>query len=235
MAPSFLDIATTPSVRAAQERNGSRAAAEHSAKTRVWTQLTEREVAFIAARDSFYMASVSETGWPYVQHRGGPAGFMHVLDDSTLAFADYRGNRQYISLGNAQANDRVALIMVDYPNRRRLKLYARLEVRELAADPALAEALVQPGYPGRPERVMVLHVEAFDWNCPQHITPRFTEAEIAAAVAPLRARLEQLEAENAALRARLEQLEAENAALRARLGTPALEAAADRAPDAALG
>ena len=203
MAQSFLDIAMTPAVRAAQAANGSLSVAEHSAATRAWTTLTERETGFIAARDSFFMATVSETGWPYVQHRGGPPGFLHVIDDATLAFADFRGNRQYISLGNAQANDRVALILVDQANRRRLKLYARLEVRALDADPALAQALAVPGYPGRPERLMVLHLEAFDWNCPQHITPRFTQAEIANAVAPLTARLERLEAENAALRARL--------------------------------
>lgn len=203
MEPSFLDIASTPSVRAVQLENGSRAQAEHSAATRVWTKLTEREVAFIAARDSFYMATVSEPGWPYVQHRGGPPGFVKVLDDRTLAFADFRGNRQYISVGNARANDRVALIMVDYPNRRRMKLLARVEERALDADPALAEILLEPGYPARPERALVLHVEAFDWNCPQHITPRFTEAEIITALAPLRQRLEQLEEENAALRAQL--------------------------------
>src|SRR5580698_6108041 len=103
---------------------------EHMAGSRTWTRLTDRETAFIAARDSFYMATVSEAGWPYVQHRGGPAGFLKVLDDTTLAFADFRGNRQYISLGNAQANDRVALTMVDYPNRRRLKILAHLEVRD---------------------------------------------------------------------------------------------------------
>ena len=139
MAQSFLEIASTPSVRAVQEANGSRDMLEHSMGGRTWTTLTERERGFIAARDSFYMATVSETGWPYVQHRGGPVGFLKVLDETTLAFADFRGNRQYISVGNAQANDRVALIMVDYPNRRRLKIYARLEIRTLDSD---------PGWPG---------------------------------------------------------------------------------------
>jgi uncharacterized protein len=207
VAQSFLEIASTPSVIAAQEKNGSRAMLEHMAGSRTWTRLTDRETAFIAARDSFYMATVSEAGWPYVQHRGGPAGFLKVLDDTMLAFADFRGNRQYISLGNAQANDRVALIMVDYPNRRRLKILAHLEVRDLASDDALTRTLLEPGYPARPERALVLHIEAFDWNCPQHITPRFTETEVVAALAPLRTRLESLEAENVTLRARLAHLE----------------------------
>lgn len=207
MAQSFLEIASTPSVIAAQEENGSRAMLERAIGTRTWTRLTERETAFIAARDSFYIATTSETGWPYVQHRGGPVGFLKVLDETTLAFADFRGNRQYISLGNATANDRVALIMVDYPNRRRLKILAHLEVRTLGADDALTRTLLEPGYAARPERVFLLHIEAFDWNCPQHITPRFTEAEVVEALAPMRTRMEALEAENAALRARLAGLE----------------------------
>ena len=123
-----------------------------------------------------------------------------MLDDKTLAFADFRGNRQYISVGNAGANDRAALILMDYPNRRRLKIYAHIEVKDLSTDPALAEKLALPGYKAKPERAVLLHLEAFDWNCPQHITPRFTEQELDAALAPVRARLEQLEAENKTLR-----------------------------------
>jgi hypothetical protein len=203
MTYGFLDIASTPSVIAAQEANGSRAAYAKFAGERTFDRLTPGETAFIADRDSFYMASVSETGWPYVQHRGGPAGFLHVLDDRTLAFADFRGNRQYISLGNTTANDRVALFLMDYPNRRRLKIYARIEAVSLTGDPALAEKLALTDYKAKPERIFLLHLEAFDWNCPQHITPRFTQAEIAQALTPMRARLEQLEAENAALRAQL--------------------------------
>jgi predicted pyridoxine 5'-phosphate oxidase superfamily flavin-nucleotide-binding protein len=200
MAYGFLDIAMTPSVRSAQAANGSGEHWSTSKIDRQFDRLTDTEKQFIAARDSFYMASVGETGWPYVQHRGGPAGFLRVLDDRTLAFADFRGNRQYISLGNLAANDRVALILMDYPNRRRLKLYARAEERELASDAVLAETLALPDYKGRPERGIVLHLEAFDWNCPQHITPRFTQAEIETALAPSRARMEQLEVENVALR-----------------------------------
>ena len=203
MAYGFLDIATTPSVHAAQEANGSAGLYDKAGANRVFDRFGPNEEAFIAARDSFYMASVSETGWPYVQHRGGPPGFLRVIDDQTLAFPDFRGNRQYISLGNTNANDRVALIMVDYPHRRRMKLYAHIEARDLSADPALAERLTLPGYRAVPERAFLLHLDAFDWNCPQHITPRFTESEIAAAVAPLQTRLAELEAENQTLREQL--------------------------------
>jgi predicted pyridoxine 5'-phosphate oxidase superfamily flavin-nucleotide-binding protein len=204
MTYTFLDIASTPSVKAAQAANGSLSQWERFAGDRSFERLTADEAAFIAARDSFYLASVSETGWPYVQHRGGPPGFLKVLDEKTLAFVDFRGNRQYISLGNAAANNRVALILVDYPNRARLKIYARAEARPLADDPELAARLALPGYRARTERAFVLHLEAFDWNCPQHITPRFTEAEIAAALEPMRARLAALEAENEALRRQLQ-------------------------------
>lgn len=200
MPYGFLDIATTPSVHAAQVAHGSAGLYEKVGAHRTFDRFGPAEDAFIAARDSFYLASVSETGWPYVQHRGGPPGFVKILDDRTLGFADFRGNRQYISLGNTAVNDRVALILMDYPARRRLKLYARIEARDLAADAALAEKLALPGYRGISERAFVLHLEAFDWNCPQHITPRFTESEVAAAVAPLRARLAELETKNQALR-----------------------------------
>ena len=203
MAQGFLDIASTPSVKDAQAANGSREAMERVASRRVTNRFTEHEMEFIAARDSFYLASVSETGWPYVQHRGGPVGFLKVIDDTTLAFADFSGNRQYITLGNVAANDRVALFLMDYPNQRRLKIYARIEARVLGDDPDLAEKLAAPDYRGRPERAFVLRLEAFDWNCPRHITPRFTTAEIETALAPVRARLDALEAENRELRARV--------------------------------
>jgi predicted pyridoxine 5'-phosphate oxidase superfamily flavin-nucleotide-binding protein len=203
MAYGFLDIARTPSVKAAQAANGSGEHWDHFKGHREFDGFTAAEIEFIAARDSFYLASVSETGWPYVQHRGGPMGFLHVLDNKTLAFADFRGNRQYITLGNVNANNRVALFLMDYPNRRRLKIYARIEAKDLAADPALAEKLMSPGYKARPERAFVLHLQAFDWNCPQHITPRFTEAEIDEALVPVRARIAQLEAENKMLRDKL--------------------------------
>jgi uncharacterized protein len=203
MAYGFLEIARTPSVKAAQAANGSGGLWTDFNGKRAFDRFTEAEAQFVAARDSFYMATVSESGWPYVQHRGGPPGFLRVLDDTTLAFADFRGNRQYISLGNAAANDRVALILVDYPNRRRLKIYARIEAKDLSTNPALTETLVLPGYKAKIERAFLLHLEAFDWNCQQHITPRFSEAELSTALAPARARLEQLEAENKVLREKL--------------------------------
>lgn len=203
MAYKFLDIASTPSVRAAQVANGSGALWSDSKRERTFDRFSEAETAFIAQRDSFYMATSSESGWPYVQHRGGPPGVLHVIDDQTLAFADFRGNRQYISVGNLAVDDRAALILMDYPGRRRLKIYAHVEARNLADDPALAAKLVADGYRARPERLLLLHLEAFDWNCPQHITPRYSEAELEPALAPMRQRLEQLEAENEALRDRL--------------------------------
>ncbi|MBI1685591.1 pyridoxamine 5'-phosphate oxidase family protein [Caulobacter hibisci] len=168
---------------------------------------TANEEAFIAERDTFYMASVSETGWPYVQHRGGPPGFLKVIDETTLAFADFRGNRQYISVGNLDANDRVALILVDYPRRARLKILAHAERLAVDADHGLLEKVIDPGYRAKPERIFKLRLAAFDWNCPQHIVPRFTEAEVSRAVQPLRQKLEALEAENRALRERLDQVE----------------------------
>jgi predicted pyridoxine 5'-phosphate oxidase superfamily flavin-nucleotide-binding protein len=201
MAYRYLDLASTPSVKAAQAANGSADMWADTEGRRESSRLTEAEVQFIAARDSFYMATVSEDGWPYMQHRGGPPGFLRVLDDRTLAFADFRGNRQYISLGNLAANDRASLFLMDYPHRRRLKIFARIEAKDLSADPELAARLMTPGYKARPERALLVHVEAFDWNCPQHITPRFSEAELESVLEPVRLRIERLEAENAALRA----------------------------------
>lgn len=138
-----------------------------------------------------------------MQHRGGPAGFLKVLDETTLGFADYRGNRQYISLGNTAADDRVSLILMDYPNQARLKILAHMQARDLAADPDLAARLIDPGYKGRPERGFVLTLEAFDWNCPQHITRRFTGPEIETVLTPLRRELAELETQNQALRAQI--------------------------------
>jgi predicted pyridoxine 5'-phosphate oxidase superfamily flavin-nucleotide-binding protein len=203
MAQAYFNIAYTPGVKAAQVANGSGDLWADFKGRKENNQLTAAEVEFIATRDSFYMASVSETGWPYVQHRGGPMGFLRILDEKTLAFPDFRGNRQYISLGNVTANDRVSLFLMDYPHRRRLKIYAHIETKDLSADSALAEKLAMPGYPVKIERAFVLHLEGFSWNCPKHITPRFTEAEIDAALSPVRARIAQLEAENAMLRKKL--------------------------------
>ncbi len=203
MAYGFLDIAVTPSVHAAQVAMGTDHLWQDFTDDRTFDSFTPNEAAFIAQRDSFYMATVSETGWPYVQHRGGPPGFLKLLDDKTLAFADYRGNRQYISLGNLNADGRAALFLMDYAQRARLKILAHAEAIALDANPDLAARVVMPGYRAKPERILLFHLAAFDWNCSQHITRRFTEAEIAAAVQPLRDRLAALEAENAELRGRL--------------------------------
>ena len=202
MTARFLEIAATPSVKAAQEANGGGPSGTGFQERRESDRFTKAEAQFIAARDSFTMATVSESGWPYVQHRGGPVGFLRVIDDRTLAFADFRGNRQYISVGNLAADDRAALILMDYPNRRRLKIFARIEPKVLADDPELAAKLALPGYRGLAERALLVRLEAFDWNCPQHITPRFSEAELAEALAPIRLRIERLERENKALRER---------------------------------
>lgn len=189
MAHRFAELTFTPAVLAAQARLGSQAARMLADSRPRGQRLGEDEAAFIAARDSFYMATVSESGWPYVQHRGGPAGFLRVLDEGTLGFADFRGNRQYLSVGNLSQNDRVCLFLMDYPHRARLKVLGRAERVE---DPALLARLSPPD--ARVEGGFLIRVEAFDWNCPQHITERYTLAEVEAAVAPLRQRIAELEA-----------------------------------------
>jgi len=195
VANHFADIAFTQSVRAVQESMGSR---RHYARTRSedtnGPPLGEGELDFISRRDTFYMASVSETDWPYVQHRGGPAGFLKALSPSRLGFADYRGNRQYVSVGNVLKNDRVALILVDYPNQERLKILGHARI-VAAEETAVLESLRTPNYAARVERGMIIEVVAYDWNCPQHITRRFTGMEINTAIAPLKTRLAELEAE----------------------------------------
>jgi predicted pyridoxine 5'-phosphate oxidase superfamily flavin-nucleotide-binding protein len=200
MAYGFLDIAVTPSVKAAQAENGSAQLWTDFKGHRSFDRFTENEAAFLAERDSFYLATVSETGWPYVQHRGGPRGFLRVIDDRTLAFADFAGNRQYLSLGNLGADGRVSLILMDYVNRRRLKIFAHAEMKSLNDDPELAAKVATPGYRGKPERIFVLHLDAFDWNCPQHIMQRFDATDVAQAIGGLQARIAELEAENGKLR-----------------------------------
>ncbi|HKR86710.1 MAG TPA: pyridoxamine 5'-phosphate oxidase family protein [Phenylobacterium sp.] len=178
MGYGFLDVAVTPSVRAVQAAMGSDHLWRDFEGQREFDRFTATEVAFIAQCDTFYMATVSETGWPYVQHRGGPPGFLKVVDDQTLAFADYRGNRQYLSVGNLAADDRVSLILVDYAARKRLKILGHAEAVPLEADPELTAKVVDPDYRDRTERILRLRLKAFDRNCPKYITARFTETEI---------------------------------------------------------
>jgi predicted pyridoxine 5'-phosphate oxidase superfamily flavin-nucleotide-binding protein len=189
----FADIAFTPRVQALQTRHESRRAYARRSEGALET-LGPDERAFIESRDSFYLGSVGETGWPYIQHRGGPTGFLRVLDERTLAFADFRGNKQYVSTGNVAGDERTALFLMDYPSQTRLKLFARVRVVEGDEDPELIRRLIVPGYSAIVERAFVFAVEGFDWNCPQHITPRYTADEIEAATAPLRARIAELEA-----------------------------------------
>jgi len=201
MTRKFTEFAFTPSVKALQERNGTRAQnARLEASEDIRDRLGEAEADFIAARDGFYIATTGENGWPYVQFRGGPKGFLKVLDERNLAYADFRGNVQYITAGNLDHDGRAALILMDYAHRRRLKLWVRIKVVDAAAAPELVATLRMPGYRARIERAMVMTLEAFDWNCPQHITPRFTEDEIRQMLIPVQARIAELEEEIAFLK-----------------------------------
>jgi uncharacterized protein len=183
VAKNFGAIAYSHAAKEMQERHGSRASyARMESKTYI-DGLTENEVDFIQQRDSFYMASTGEKGFPYIQHRGGPKGFLKVLDSRRLGFIDFRGNMQYITVGNMATNNKVALIMVDYPTRSRLKIYASASVVELKNDKSLYDLLDLEEYKFRPEHMIVLDIEAYDWNCPQHITPRYTVEEIELAFA----------------------------------------------------
>lgn len=179
MARAFARIAFTPRVQAAQTRMGSRDAyrADELGAAEV-LELSPYEIEFIGARDSFYQGTVGENGWPYVQHRGGPSGFLKVLDPQTIGYADFSGNRQYISVGNLDGNDRVSLFLMDYPGQRRLKIWGRARLIDEDAEPALVARLESPDYRARVERGVIITVEAFDWNCPKYITPRFTEREV---------------------------------------------------------
>jgi len=193
------EVAFTPAVKAVQERLGSRRQYARLEARGGWRdRVTPDLAAFLATRDSFYLATASRDGRPYIQHRGGPKGFLKPLDEQRLGFADFAGNRQYITLGNLSENDRVAVFLMDYANRQRIKIWGRATAVE--DDPALLERLSDPGYAAPPQRAVVIAIEAWDANCPQHILRRYTEEEIAPAVAGLQARIEQLEAELAALK-----------------------------------
>jgi predicted pyridoxine 5'-phosphate oxidase superfamily flavin-nucleotide-binding protein len=178
MNKNFTRFAFTGSVKRAQQRYGTRNAYARMEKSGDRYRLAAREALFIQSRDSFYVATVGENGWPYVQFRGGEKGFLKVIDDTTIGYADFRGNGQYISTGNIEANQKTALILMDYPNRQRLKIWAEASIVEAADDPTLHLQLEVAGYAGQIERLVVLKVVAFDWNCPRHITPRYTVEEI---------------------------------------------------------
>jgi predicted pyridoxine 5'-phosphate oxidase superfamily flavin-nucleotide-binding protein len=193
MAERYLQTMFTPAVLAAQEQYYGRRASIGSAPER--DPLTDEERAFIQARDSFYMATITESGWPYLQHRGGQPGFLHVINPTQLAFADYKGNRQLLSTGNLAANDRVALFLMDYPRRERLKILGHARIEDARQRPELVAQIAEPEARAIVERVFLIEVVSFDWNCPKYITPRFTAAEVEAAVLPLKQRIAELEAQ----------------------------------------
>lgn len=195
MARNYASVAFTEEVKALQERYGSREAYAHLEQRTSKTQLSDSESGFIEDRDSFYVASIGENGFPYIQHRGGRKGFLRVIDPVTLAFADLRGNKQYISIGNAVTNPKVSLILMDYVRRARLKIYAELETVDITDNPDLAALVISDGDEKIAERIVLLHVIAFDWNCPKYITPRYTIEEINEMLTPLQEHIKNLESE----------------------------------------
>jgi hypothetical protein len=201
MAKNFGSIAFTPRVRAEQEKHGSLLQylrmAEYGPDT---NRLGPAEQEFIEARDGFYLATVGETGWPYVQFRGGAPGFLKVIDEQTIGFADFRGNRQYISVGNLKHDGRVALFLMDYPNQTRLKILGRAQILEGPEASDVIRQLGRPGYPGKIERAIRIEIEAFDWNCQQHIPQRYSVEQIESMLTPMRHRIAELEREIVALR-----------------------------------
>jgi uncharacterized protein len=206
MGRRFQELAFTPLVKKHQQEHGSKHQYERMEKAVPPGEdtLGPAEQDFLKRRDSFYIASVSETGWPYVQHRGGPKGFIRVINPALIGFADLRGNKQYVSLGNLEHDPRVALFFMDYPNQTRLKILGRVEVHEHDPEaPALIESFRPTDKADIIERVILIHIEGFDWNCPQHITPRYTMDELQEVLAPVREKLAKLEADNATLRKKL--------------------------------
>jgi predicted pyridoxine 5'-phosphate oxidase superfamily flavin-nucleotide-binding protein len=198
MALKYLDLVFTDSVSRAQAHYHG--VAQRRPEAAGLDALTEEEIQFIEARDSFYLATVSETGWPYVQHRGGKAGFLKVINPTSLAFADYRGNRQLISTGNLAVENRVSLFLMDYPQRTRLKILGHARTVDAREDPELAAKIAGDEVRSVVERLFLINVVSFDWNCPKYITPRYTADEVEAAVTPLRQRIAELEAEVKTLR-----------------------------------
>jgi len=179
MNKNFTKLAFTDSVKGVQKQFGSRMSYARMEESGDRYVLTNREIPFIESRDSFYMATVGENGWPYVQFRGGLKGFLKVIDDVTLGYADFRGNRQYISVGNITSSRRISLFLMDYPSQQRLKIWAESEIIDADQHPELLQKLEMPGYNAHIERLIIFRIQAYDWNCPQHITPRYTVEEIA--------------------------------------------------------
>lgn len=200
---NYAKLAFTDAVKELQEKLGSRGAYERMEKMSVVDGLTDNEKNFIEDRDSFYMASYGENEYPYIQFRGGPKGFIKVIDNKTIGFVDFIGNRQYISTGNISKNNKVALILVSYPHRARLKIYANAKIVDLKEDQALYNLLKPENYKFRPERMMVFEIQAYDWNCPQHITPSFTAEEIDQALLPQKEYIVSLENKVKELEAKL--------------------------------
>lgn len=186
MATNFASLAFTDEIKKLQEKYGSRKSYQRMETQTLTNELTDSEVDFISKRDSFYMASIGTNGFPYIQHRGGPKGFVKVIDANTIGFVDFSGNKQFITVGNLATHGNVSLIMVDYVARARLKMYAKAEVITLEERPDLTTMLTLTDYPARPERIVLLHIEAYDWNCSQHITPRYTIEELEAVLTPQR-------------------------------------------------
>jgi predicted pyridoxine 5'-phosphate oxidase superfamily flavin-nucleotide-binding protein len=197
---NYSTLAFSDAAKKIQEKTGSRVNYARLEKRSHTDGLTENEIEFISQRDSFYMSTIGENGFPYIQFRGGPKGFLKVLDKAKLGFIDFRGNMQYVSVGNIATNNKVALILMDYAAKARLKIYAVAEVVELKDDSKLFDTLNLADYKFRPERMIVFHVSAYDWNCPQHITPRYTMEEIEDALSSQLNRIASLEDEIKTLR-----------------------------------
>ncbi|MDW8851884.1 pyridoxamine 5'-phosphate oxidase family protein [Flavobacterium sp. MMLR14_040] len=190
---NYAQLAFTDAIKKMQEEVGSRSAYDRMEKMSVVDGLTDNEINFIGDRDSFYMASFGENEYPYIQHRGGPAGFIKVIDNKTIGIVDFSGNRQYISTGNISKNEKVALILLSYPQRARLKIYANAKIVDLEENEELYNLLKPADYKFKPERMMIFEIQAYDWNCPQHITPRYTTEEIEEALLPQREYIKNLE------------------------------------------
>jgi predicted pyridoxine 5'-phosphate oxidase superfamily flavin-nucleotide-binding protein len=201
---NYAKLAFSEPIKALQKEQGSRPGYERMEQSTFPDGLSYRELNFIKERDSFYVASFGENGFPYIQHRGGPKGFLKVIDLKTLAFLDFRGNKQYITTGNVQTHNKVSLILVDYPNRARLKIYAEAEVVSLSEQPELEKKLELEDYKYKAERIFLFHIKAFDWNCPQHITPRYTVEDISKMVEEKNNYIENLRAEIKALQEKSE-------------------------------